>query len=147
MRGKLDLLEPLLLVVANWARSRPDVLGLSVVGSYARGTARPDSDLDLMLFARDPATLHADQVWPGAIAWDRAGRQLLSWRDAEYGVVWSRHMRLAGGPEVEMGIGPQTWAATAPVDPGTFRVVAEGCRVLLDPFHHFSALIRYVREG
>ena len=83
MRGNVDRLEPVLSVVAEWAHSRPDMLGLAVVGSYARGTARPDSDLDLMLLARDPATLRADQAWPGAIAWDRAGRQLLSWCDAD----------------------------------------------------------------
>lgn len=33
----------------RWAQNREDVLGILLVGSWARGTARADSDLDLMV--------------------------------------------------------------------------------------------------
>jgi len=34
--------------LATWARTKPDVIALYVFGSRAAGTARPDSDLDLV---------------------------------------------------------------------------------------------------
>ena len=34
---------------AQWAREREDVAALVLVGSWARGTNRPDSDIDLVI--------------------------------------------------------------------------------------------------
>jgi predicted nucleotidyltransferase len=38
--------------VTRWAAARSDLIGLALVGSHARGEARPDSDIDLVLLAR-----------------------------------------------------------------------------------------------
>ena len=46
------------------------------------------------------------------------------------------------GLELEIGITATAWAATAPVDPGTRRVVTEGIRVLHDPEHLLAGLVR-----
>jgi Nucleotidyltransferase domain len=37
-----------------WARRRPDIRGLALVGSWARGSARTDSDVDLVVLTTDP---------------------------------------------------------------------------------------------
>ncbi len=41
--------------VRDWAIRQGDILAAAVVGSYARGTERPDSDVDLVLLVADPA--------------------------------------------------------------------------------------------
>lgn len=135
-----SVLEALL----GWARAREDVRGLALVGSHARGRARVGSDVDVVVLTASPAAFRADRSWVGAIDWSIAGGRVANWRDEEYGVVWSRHLRLASGAEVEISFAPLSWAAIAPLDPGTGRVVAEGCRVLYDPDGFLERLCRAV---
>ncbi len=51
--------------VAEWAESHPDIRAVIVVGSFARpgGMADTWSDLDLIVFADDPAAFVADSTW------------------------------------------------------------------------------------
>jgi len=58
-RNTADLIS----VVLRWAELREDVLGLAVVGSHARGDARPDSDVDVVLVCREPSRLLVDTAW------------------------------------------------------------------------------------
>ena len=127
-------LAQLLTVATRWAESRADVLGLALVGSHARGTAHDGSDVDLLLLVSDPATFSAGGAWLREIQWSSLGLNVVAWRDVAYGAVWSRHIALSYGSEVELSFGAPSWANTAPVDPGTRRVINDGWRVLLD--HH-----------
>jgi len=43
--------------------------------------------------------------------------------------------------EVEVGIGPLSWAQIDPVDAGTRRVVTDGCRILHDPDGQLQRLL------
>ena len=43
--------------VVSWASKQDSVLGVSLVGSYARGQARLDSDIDLVIISNEPAEL------------------------------------------------------------------------------------------
>lgn len=113
-----------------WAAARDDLRALALVGSQARGTAGPDSDIDLILLAVDPAAYRADTAWLHDIAWP--GGPLNGWHDADYGAVWSRHVTLESGHEVELSFAMPGWAATDPVDPGTRRVVGGGLTIFLD---------------
>ena len=38
-----------------WAASQPDIVAVGLAGSHARGAARPDSDVDLVILSTDPA--------------------------------------------------------------------------------------------
>ena len=38
----------------DWAAHQPTIAGVALVGSYARGEARPDSDIDLVLLCEEP---------------------------------------------------------------------------------------------
>jgi predicted nucleotidyltransferase len=56
--GRQRDLEFLCRILAGWAEGKPTIRALYVFGSYARGEARPDSDLDLavdFLVAEDDA--------------------------------------------------------------------------------------------
>jgi hypothetical protein len=135
-------LEQILAPIAAWARSRSDVHGLALVGSWARGAARRDSDIDLMLLVPEPQTFRSDEHWLTEIDW--AGGQVADWRDAEYGSAWSRHVALEPYCQIEFTFCAPSWAATDPIDAGTVNVVSGGCRVLVDKVQLFESLLTAV---
>ena len=108
--------------IAAWARGRADVRAAAMVGSWARGEARPDSDVDVVLLTTSPA-LYAEPPWPDC--------ELVQTR--EWGVLTERRLRFSSGLELELGVAPLSWAAADPVDPGTRKVVSDGMRILHDP--------------
>jgi predicted nucleotidyltransferase len=118
------VIESLLDRVLSWATARPDVRAVALVGSYARGTARADSDVDLLLLTDRPGDLMADMAWLSQLG--RVTRVGVE----DWGRVTSVRAWYADGVEVEFGLSTVDWA-TRP-DPGTLRVVADGFRVLLD---------------
>jgi uncharacterized protein len=138
---RLDqVLEP----IAAWARPRPDILGLAVVGSWARGAAGPDSDIDLMLLVPDPEAFRSDRLWPVEIPWGKG--RVTGWHDAQYGIAWSRHVKLEPPCEIEFTFCDPSWATTNPVDRGTVNVVSEGCLVVLDRVQLFQELLAVIHH-
>ncbi|MGC9669143.1 nucleotidyltransferase domain-containing protein [Planosporangium sp. 12N6] len=120
--------------VTRWATQRPDVVGLLLVGSYARGATRPDSDVDLVLLTTD-TDRYADNAWTGDVGIGELTR-VQSW-----GAVTERRFVTVSGLEVEINIGSPDWACLDPVDPGTRKVVSDGARPLYDPIAALAALI------
>ena len=118
-----------------WARAREDVVAIALVGSHARGTPRPDSDLDVMTILRAPSALVDDLSWCDAFG-DVARRAVERW-----GTVTSVRVHYEDGLEVELGLAPPEWAATDPVDPGTARVVRDGFEILFDPAGTLQRLV------
>jgi uncharacterized protein len=131
--------EGLLEVVLKWASSRHDVRGLALVGSWARGTAHMDSDVDLVLLAcRVERYTEADD-------WIRdLGCETME-RTAAWGALMERRLCMPSGLEVELSFVPPYWAAVYPLDSGTRSVVEEGMRVLHDPDGLLRALARILR--
>jgi uncharacterized protein len=113
----------ILEVIIRWAKLHQDVRGVALVRWHARGTARPDSDIDLVLLAVNREALRADSAWIEAIDWSGAGVKVANWGDEDYGAVWSR-VRLSSGVEVEISFAPVVWASMAPLDAGTRRVIS-----------------------
>jgi len=135
--------ERMIAVLTAWAKRTPSVLALALVGSHARGTAGADSDIDLMLIAREPHAFHNSDAWVNDIDWDAAHSSLTGWDDVKYGRVWSRHFRFADGTTLELTFADPSWAALDPLDAGTRDVIAGGCRVLVDHEHLFGQLLTY----
>jgi GNAT superfamily N-acetyltransferase/predicted nucleotidyltransferase len=127
--GQLDWTRAL----GEWAERRNDILGIALVGSYARGTQRPDSDVDLILVVNDRAPYSSSNAWLRDVG-DAAPELSVieSLEDEDWGLVQSKRVRYASGLEVEWGIAEPTWCSTSPVDFGTAVVVAGGIRVLYD---------------
>lgn len=126
-------IAPLLEIVTAWAGSRGDIVGLALVGSWARDTASPDSDIDFILLTPNPDVFRISTTWLTEIRWPKIGLSVQSCRDVKYGVVWSRHVKLSDGMVIEFSFGFPSWAATCPCDAGTRSVVSRGCRILFDP--------------
>ena len=126
--------EQLLDQATAWARQQPDIRGLALVGSWARGSARTDSDVDLVVLTSNPHRYLADDDWTTALG---AAGVL---RTQAWGPLTERRQLLQGGLEVEVGVTQPAWAATDPVDAGTRRVVTDGLRILHDPDGRLAAL-------
>jgi predicted nucleotidyltransferase len=136
--------ESLLELITNWARARRDISGVALVGSHARGTARVDSDIDLVLLTPISEAFRADESWVCDIDWS-VGARPVTWRDEDYGNVWSRRIWLSSGAELEISFAPLSWADVNPLDAGTRRVISDGCRILHDPDRCLDRLCRAIK--
>jgi predicted nucleotidyltransferase len=120
--------------LVEFVAARGEVRGLVLVGSWARRTARMDSDIDVVVLAAEPAALSAE-VWLDLFDGGRVVRR------RQWGPLDEIRVALPSGLEVEVGIVPLSWAATDPVDPGTRRVINDGHRVLHDPVDLLGRLV------
>jgi len=100
-------------------------LAVALVGSQARGTAGPDSDVDLVILARDPHVYLEETAWAGCFG------QVEKKQLEDYGRVRSLRVWYSGGLEVEFGFTTESWAAL-PLDAGTRQVMMDGMRVLFE---------------
>jgi len=123
----------LILDVQAWAAGRPDVLGVALVGSHARGAARPDSDVDLVIACQRPRLLLDDTRWIGMF-----GAPMRTMGE-DWGRVTSLRVWYANGLEVEFGITDRDWGS-APLEAGTRAVIEDGCIVLYDRGHVFPGI-------
>ncbi|MDZ5445361.1 nucleotidyltransferase domain-containing protein [Micromonospora sp. 4G57] len=119
-------------MVTGWAAEREDVRGVVVVGSWARGAARMDSDVDIVVLA-DNARYAEAGVWAGLLGGEVVRLQ-------EWGPLREVRVRRPSGLEVEMGVVPVSWADTDPVDSGTRRVISDGHSIVHDPAGALAAL-------
>ncbi len=129
--------ERVIGAVTGWAERQPDICGVAVVGSWARGTARMDSDIDLVILTDRTDLYLQDTSWVA----DVLGADALLVGQREWGVLTERRVLLPSGLEVEFGFAPTRWAATDPIDPGTAQVVAHGCQPVWDPDELFERLL------
>jgi predicted nucleotidyltransferase len=111
--------------VQTWANERDDVRALLLVGSFARGEARTDSDLGVLLLTSSQRAYLDDTTWVSVFG------QVDRIEVEPYGRVTSVRAFYPDGLEVEFGVAPADWA-TRPLDPGTEAVVRGGIVVLLD---------------
>lgn len=109
----------------GFADRHDEVHGLLLVGSWARGEARLDSDVDLVILAAEPSAFTPD-TWIDIL---EDGHLI---RRQHWGPLDEMRIKLSSGLEVEVGVVPLSWAATNPVDSGTHRVVTDGHRILHD---------------
>ncbi len=108
-----------------WASGQPDVQGIALVGSYARGMAREDSDIDLVILTDKP------RKYLDEIQWTKRFGIVEKHQTEDYGKLISSRIWYRNKPEVEYGITTPDWAAT-PLDAGTRKVIGDGMIVLFE---------------
>lgn len=126
--------------ITTWATHQPTISNVALVGSQARGTARPDSDIDLILLCLAP------DVFLFHIAWIRLFGKVIKYRIENWGRLAVLRVFYEKGMEVEFGLTTALWAAI-PVDAGTQRVVADGMHILLDRDGALERLQHVVRTN
>ena len=117
-------------LVTTWADGSPGMSAVVVVGSPARGTARPASGVELLILSERAADLLVD------VNWVRAFGDVEGYSTEERGRVTSVRVRYAGGLQVEFGLAVPEWATRA--DDGTRDMLRDGFRVLFDRDGIFS---------
>ena len=142
-----EKVNAILTEVIKWASNRLDISAVALVGSWARGTARADSDIDLMFLTPNPSSFQNSLVWIDEINWESIGCEIEKWKDEEYGLVWSRHIYFKDEIEIEFSFGLTSWAFTEPIDRGTFRVVSDGFCILYDPKNLMNKLLDKVQSS
>ncbi|MBZ0300217.1 MAG: nucleotidyltransferase domain-containing protein [Anaerolineae bacterium] len=122
----------------QWLAQESAISAVLLVGSHARGAARADSDIDLVLMADDPTVYLQDPRW--LTVFGQVNRAEVE----DWGMVQSIRVFYADGLEVEFGLTTSQWAAVDPVDAGTEGVVRDGARILLDRPGQLAALLAAV---
>lgn len=117
----------LIAKVAAWSQRDDRVVAAGVCGSYARGEARPDSDVDFCILTANPGLLLDDRSWIDVLG-DNAR---IAGPVEDYNLVQSIRV-FYGALEAEFGITDETWMQE-PIDPETAGVINDGLRVLYDP--------------
>ena len=121
-------IDGILQKLQEWvAKNNDDVLAVGYIGSWARGTARPDSDLDLIIVTTTPDKYLETSDWT---AFFGVVREVKS---EDWGLVQSRRAFYEDDAEIEFGITTKDWTKTNPVDEGTKKVVQDGMAIVYDP--------------
>lgn len=111
--------------ISRWVSTQADIQALVLVGSYAKGSARKDSDIDLILITKKPTD------YLNTIVWAQQFGIIERTQIESYGLVTSLRVWYSNGLEVEYGITDERWVAL-PLDAGTQAVLAGGFRVLFE---------------
>lgn len=109
----------------SWAAKQNGIYGILLVGSQARGAARMDSDVDLIIMAEDHESYLSKLEWTAEFG-EVSRTQTEAW-----GKVTSLRVWYQDGLEVEFGFTDESWVAT-PLDAGTQEVLAGGYRILFE---------------
>lgn len=95
---RIDDIRDFLTPFVSWASDQSDVQAVTLVGSYARGAPRDDSDIDLVILTEEPQKYLADFEWIenfGAVETQSS---------EDYGKLISVRVFYQDGVEVEYGI-------------------------------------------
>lgn len=125
-------LQKFLFNLTNWANSSHDIQALIMVGSYARGEAKPDSDLDLVIITTNPDFYLSN-------AFRSEFGNVLKTQQEDWGAVTSLRTWYEDFLEVEFSITTKNWIAK-PLDAGTYSVLLGGYEVIMDKEGYFNDL-------
>jgi aminoglycoside 6-adenylyltransferase len=120
----------LLEAVRAWARERPDIRAACLLGSHARTESPADewSDVDVILFADEPALLVDDPSWLA-----RFGRPLITFVEpTAIGGERERRVLYEDGTDVDFAVFPAAAAAALAGAPEPASAIARGYRIIHD---------------
>jgi predicted nucleotidyltransferase len=124
--------ESLIALIEALVWERNDLRAMAVCGSWARGNPRADSDLDILIITQDPTPLRRSQKWIQEIQFYEAGFEYIDHEIAEYGAVWSAHIELKPGAELELTVAEENWASVDAMDMGTRSVITDAFKIIVD---------------
>lgn len=124
----------------EWACLRVDVVAVGLAGSWARGNARMDSDVDLVLLTTTKQDYLDDESWVRELG----GLRVV--KTEQWGpTMTERRFIFTSGLEIEAGFAPPLWAATDPVDLNLRPIIRKGFRILYDPEGLLERLVEACR--
>lgn len=119
-------IKSFLAQLISWVQRQDNIQAVAVVGSYARGSAHEDSDIDIMIITKDPQKYIDDEKWIHIFG-DVEKIENEVWTQ-----VKTKRVFYKDGREVEFNFDNETWVKTRPIDSGTKRVITDGMQIVLD---------------
>lgn len=116
------------------AQKNECIRAILLVGSHARGKARADSDIDVVMICSNPSKLLKE------INWINQFGEVLKFNIENWNMVQSIRTYYKNGTEVEFAITSKKWTAL-PVDAGTKKVISNGAKIILDKDHLLKKLL------
>jgi aminoglycoside 6-adenylyltransferase len=129
--------------IIDWADQEADVRAALLIGSRARTDHPADawSDLDVLLFVRDPEPYVRSESWVA-----RLGPVWLTFVErTPDGRAWERRVLYEGGLDVDFALNPAQWLdhlAANGLVPDIADVVRRGVRVLADKDHLLANILQ-----
>ena len=117
----------------DYARDAPHIESVIIAGSYARGTNRENSDIDVIIITSNKSGMIADEGFA------RAFGAVCKQQTEYYGACTSVRVWYKDGTEAEFGIVDPSWISV-PLDAGTYRVLSDGYKIVADKKGHFKHL-------
>lgn len=119
-------IKPFLTQLIYWAQQQESIQAVALVGSYARGKEKKDSDIDLMIIVKDPQMYIADEKWIYLFG------EVEKIQNEVWTQVKTKRVFYKDGLEIEFNFDKDTWVKSRPIDSGTKRVVNDGMQILID---------------
>ena len=117
----------------EYATNTSHIESIIIVGSYARGTNRENSDLDIIIITSNKLEMIANQDFTQF--WGKVYKQQTEY----YGACTSIRVWYKDGKEIEFGIVEPSWISM-PLDTGTYKVLSDGYRIIVDKKQYFEDL-------
>ena len=130
----------ILNLVLDFAANNELILAVGLCGSWARGNPGPQSDIDLSIITTDKESFK-NTPWLDKIDFRIINDKVIRFEDRKYGRVWSRHVFLKSGAEIEFSFADRSWSDVEPIDAGTKEVVTNGYKILYDPNQILAELV------
>jgi predicted nucleotidyltransferase len=112
-------------LIRTWGNEAEDISAVILVGSHARDEARPDSDVDLVIIAKNPERYFLEQTW-----FKNFGQSIKT-KHEDWGLVQSLRVWYDSGLEIEFGFTSKDWISE-PLDTGTQKVLGNGYRFIIN---------------
>lgn len=120
--------------IKKWAKKEELIESIIVVGSYARGTYKVTSDIDLIIITSDKEKMLKNQTFINLFG------EIKKSQIEYYGACTSIRVWYKDGKEVEFGIVSTSWREK-PLDKGTIKVLSDGFKVVIDKKGYFKNII------
>lgn len=117
--------------IKKYATNSTFIDSIILVGSYASGKNKIDSDIDLVLVTASKEEMLKNDEFINEFGW------VLKKQIEYYGACTSIRVWYQDGKEVEFGLVSPSWLQL-PLDSGTAKVLSDGYRVLIDKKGYFN---------
>ena len=128
------MLEDFINTLKELSENDPYIESVIIVVSYARGTNKKSSDLDIVIITSNKKEMITNQNFIQGFG------DVSQKRTEYYGACTSVRVWYKNGQEIEFGFVEPSWIEK-PLDNGTNKVLSDGYKIVLDKKRHFENLI------
>ena len=127
------MIEKIFNELKAFAENIPHIEIVIIVGSYARGTNKENSDLDIVIITSNKSGMIENQEFTQIFG------EVCKQQTEYYGACTSIRAWYKDGKEIEFGIVEPSWISM-PLDSGTYKVLSDGYKIVIDKKRHFEDL-------